>query len=180
MSHQHWKRVAKRQVSDHRILRVREDRYHFLPEDVERDYVVIESPEWINVVPLTATNEVILIKQFRHGVAQETLEIPGGVVDPGETPIQAAARELREETGYSAESIEPLGVVWVNPAIQNNSCHTFVARGARRAGPQQTDLTEEIEVVSVPLQNIPDLVARGEIRHSLVVVAFGLLGTLSR
>jgi len=173
-----WKRLSARTVSDHRILRLREDLYRFEPADVEREFVVIEAPDWVNVVALTDELDVVLIRQFRHGVGCVTLEIPGGVVDEGEEPAECALRELREETGYSAGRAEGVGVVWPNPAIQDNSCHVFLARGARRVGVPRPDPLERIEVVTTPLARIPALIREGKIRHALVIAAFGMIDML--
>jgi 8-oxo-dGTP pyrophosphatase MutT (NUDIX family) len=167
-------------VSDHRIFRLREDRYRLDPEDAGRDFVVVESADWINVIPLTDDRQVVLVRQFRHGVRQITLEIPGGLAGPGEDPAEAGLRELREETGYAARRMRRLGWVWPNPAIQNNACHFFLAEGAHRVGDPTPDPGERIEVVTRPLAEIPALIQAGEIRHALVVAAFGLAGVLAR
>lgn len=148
------------------------------PEGTERDFVVIESADWVNVVPLTESGEVVLVRQYRHGVRERTLEIPGGMVDPGESPTQAAARELREETGYAPARVRELGMVTPNPAIQSNLCHTFLAEAVEPVGPPQPDPHERIEVCRVPLADIPVLIRSGSISHSLVVAAFGLMGVL--
>lgn len=132
------------------------------------DFYVVESPDWCNVVAVTDDDRLVMVWQYRFGSDELSLEIPGGVVDPGETPLESARRELLEETGYEAASIEPLLVVEPNPAIQNNRCHTFVARGARMVAAQSLDIDEEMEVVLVPVSDLPELLDSGTIRHSLV------------
>ena len=153
------------------------DRISFRPSSGgdSRDAFVIDAPDWINVIPLTDDRQVVLVRQFRFGVERVTLEIPGGMCDPGEAPEAAARRELAEETGYQARELRPLGSVEPNPAIQSNRCHTFLALGAFPAGPPRPDPGEELELTTVPLDAIGGLIADGSITHSLVVSAFKLL-----
>lgn len=172
---QTWDRLSSRPVGDYRVFRVRQDRMRSLRSGIEHDFFVIEAPDWVNVVPVTATGQVVCIRQYRPGTDAVTLEVPGGMVDPGEAPQQAARRELREETGYDAEAWADLGAVAPNPALQDNRCHTVLARGAYRDGPQRLDGAEEIDVVLVDRADLPRLVAEGQITHALVVVAFYLL-----
>jgi 8-oxo-dGTP pyrophosphatase MutT (NUDIX family) len=140
------------------------------------DFYVLEGVDWCNIVPLTDAGEVVMIRQFRHGTREVTLEIPGGMVDATDpSPLEAARRELLEETGYATEVVEPIGVIHPNPAIERHACHSFVARGVRLVAQQHFDQTEDIEVVLVPLREIPARVAAGEITHALVVVAFAWL-----
>lgn len=138
--------------------------------------MVLEADDWVNVVPITAEGQVVFVRQFRHGVRAAALEVPGGIVDPGETPDQAAARELREETGYVADSVRPLGFVWPNPAIQNNRCYSFVADSVRLAGVPHFEAFERMEVELHPLAEVPRLIREGQILHALVISAFALLG----
>ena len=105
----------------------------------------------MNVVALTEDGKAVLVKQFRHGTRETTLEIPGGAVDPGDrSPLAAARRELREETGYVARRWTRIGLVQPNPAFQTNACTTFLAEMCRRAGEPDPDEGEELEVVLVP------------------------------
>ncbi|MBI5500396.1 MAG: NUDIX hydrolase [Deltaproteobacteria bacterium] len=136
------------------------------------DFYEMRFTDWTNVIPVTEDGQVILIRQFRAGARQVTLEIPGGLVEPGESPLDAAQRELREETGYSAVDWTPLGSVQPNPAIQSNRCHTFLARGAVKSGAMALEPMEDIELEPVPLAAVPGLIARGEIEHTLVISAF--------
>jgi 8-oxo-dGTP pyrophosphatase MutT (NUDIX family) len=143
-----------------------------------REFYVVSAPDWINIIPLTEEDRVVMIRQFRFGIEGFTLEIPGGMCDPGELPVAAAARELREETGYQSGDLIPLGWVHPNPAIQDNRCHSYLARGARKVGSPTPDPDEAFDVVEVALDEIPRLIAGGKITHALVVTAFHLLGVL--
>jgi ADP-ribose pyrophosphatase len=168
-----WERLSAQIVYECRIFSLRRQRSRFSRDQAEHDFHVIESPDWVNIVPLTAAREVVMVRQFRHGVADYTLEVPGGMIDtPDEAPILAARREMMEETGYDSDRVEPLGAIHPNPAIQSNRCHSFVAYDVRRVREPQFDSTEETEVVLVPLAKIPALIRSGEITHALVVVAF--------
>ena len=143
-----------------------------------RAAVVLRSADWVNVIPLIEPAPaadgatVVFIRQWRFGRAAESLEIPGGIVEAGEDPGVAAGRELHEETGYRAGKIEQLGLVEPNPAILDNVCSLWLARDLVRTGDPIGDGSEELEVVHVPLREVPERIAAGEIRHSLVVTAF--------
>lgn len=134
------------------------------------DFYVIRPPDWVNVVALLPDDQVVLIEQWRHGVGRPTLEVPGGVVEPGEALAAAAARELAEETGYTAAHWTLLGVAEPNPAIQNNRCATFLAEDCR-PGPTRFDAHERIRTVTVRFDEALGQVARGEITHALCITA---------
>ncbi len=135
-------------------------------------FVYLDCPDWVNVIALTAEREVVAIEQCRHGLAEVTLEIPGGMVDPGESPFEAGIRELREETGYEGELARTIGSVSPNPAILNNHCYTVLVENARRATSPALDANEEIAVRLISLDQIAGLIRAGAIHHALVVAAF--------
>lgn len=136
------------------------------------EFFVINAPDWVNVIPLTPTHDVVCVRQYRAGTDTITLEIPGGMVDPGEEMMAAGQRELREETGYSASRFVDLGTVAPNTALQSNRCGTIVALNATPVGTQELDGSEEIDLACVPLADIPSLIMDGAITHALVVAGF--------
>jgi 8-oxo-dGTP pyrophosphatase MutT (NUDIX family) len=170
-----WTLLGSRDVADYRIFRIRHDLYRFEPSGQERDFVVMDSPDWVNVIPITEDGQVVLIRQYRHGIRAATLEIPGGIIDRGEAPEAAAARELREETGYVAARIRPLGRTRPNPAIQNNFQYSYVAEGCRKTAQPSLDPFEHVEVLLRPLESIAELIRREEISNALVATAFSFL-----
>lgn len=136
------------------------------------DFDVIDAGDWVNVVPVTTDRRLVLVRQYRHGIAAVTLETPGGIVDAEDaSPAIAGEREMREETGYAAADLVPIAVVHPNPAIQNNRLHIYLATGAHRIARPSFDATEDIAVELVPLAEVDALIARGAITHSLSLAA---------
>jgi 8-oxo-dGTP pyrophosphatase MutT (NUDIX family) len=170
-----WQKVSSEPVSDCKVFTVRRERAAPPGQDASqaRNFFVIHATDWVNVIPVTPDGDVIFVEQYRHGVDQICLEVPGGMIDPEDpSPAAAAARELLEETGYVADDLILLGKNHPNPAIQNNSCYSFLARNARFVQPPQFDGTEDLVVRRIPLADVPRRMANGEITHALVIVAF--------
>ena len=167
-----WKVISSTRDRSYRVFSLRTDRAISPRTGMEHNFFILESSSWVNVIPLTPEQEVVMVRQYRHGTRNVTLEIPGGLVEKSDTPEQAARRELFEETGYRPLETCSLGVVHPNPAIQNNECYTFLAKDVFFAGGQQQDEREDIEVLLRPLSAIPRLIRDGEITHSLVLAAF--------
>lgn len=166
-----WELVDSRVDRDYKVFRIKTDTSLSPRTNKAGQFYVIDTNDWVNVIPLTEQGEVVMIRQFRHGSKAVTLEIPGGLVDD-ETPEKAALRELLEETGYQGDSVTYLGSTNPNPAIFNNLCHTYLVRNVRRISPINLDDDEDIEVTCVPLTEIPALIADGTINHALVIIAF--------
>ncbi|NLY02798.1 MAG: NUDIX hydrolase [Rhodopirellula sp.] len=170
-----WTLLDSRQIAQYPILRLREDRYRFEPSGAESRFIVCDTADWALIIATTLEGELILIRQYRHGVRQVVLEVPGGVLDAGESPEEAAGRELREETGYEAGRIRYVGKMLPNPAINSARLHVVRAEDCRRVGPPQFDSFEQIEVVLRPLDAVPRMISSGEIDHALVIASFALL-----
>ena len=169
-----WVRIDSKNIGAYRIFNIREDRYRLPRNHQEAPFFILESNDWVNVIPVTEGGEVLLIRQFRFGIEEVTLEIPGGIVDSGYTPIEAGQKELLEETGFQSNEWEYLGVVHPNPIFLNNRCHSFLARDVKKIAEMTPEESEEIEVLQVPFEEIKGLVRKGIITHSLVISAFYL------
>lgn len=170
---ENWQKLDSQVLADFRVFRLRQDTSRSPRTGQSHNFFVLDTADWINVIPVTPEGQVVLIHQFRHGVEAVTLEIPGGMVHPDDpSPAVSAARELMEETGYQAEAIVPIGTVAPNPAILSNRCHSFLALNVRPAGPIQLDSAEDIAIELVDTQAIPGLIASGRIDHALVIAAF--------
>jgi len=170
-----WTFLGSRYLREFRVLRLREDRYRFEPSGNETDFAICESADWVLVIPFTPDDEVVFVRQYRHGVRQVVLEVPGGMVDGKESPQETAARELQEETGYVAESIQIIGRLMPNPALNDAHFHVAVATGCRRTTEPSPDPWEKIEVSLYPRDQIRSLMQSGDLCHAQVIAAFALL-----
>ena len=167
-----WNRLNSRDIADCRVFRVREDACESEMTGVQANFFVIENPDWVNVIPVTLDGQVVLIEQYRHGIEQIALEIPGGMIDPEETPEKCARRELEEETGYVAGQLIFLGRSNPNPAIQTNWIYHFVGLECEPKGETAFDEHESISNRVVSFNEIERLISDEEITHSLVVAGF--------
>jgi 8-oxo-dGTP pyrophosphatase MutT (NUDIX family) len=163
-----WRRIHTKILADLRILKVQEVTAVSPKTGKEHGFFVLDTVDWVNVLPITDNDEVVFVRQYRHGSDALSLEIPGGMVDPGEVPDIAAARECLEESGFLAEGLTSLGVLNPNPAVFNNRLHTFVAQGVRPSAAIQNTPTEQTEVVLIPVAELSDMLLDGRIDHALV------------
>jgi 8-oxo-dGTP pyrophosphatase MutT (NUDIX family) len=171
--HDQWRLVDRSPLNESKVLQAEIATFERVDVGHRFGATRVVSPDWVNVIVLTDENpeQIILVRQYRFGTERATLEIPGGVIEPHETPLEGAQRETREETGYDASSWECIGVVEPNPAFLPNRCYTFLARGAKLVAEQDCDPEESIEVVLRPATDFTRLIAIGEITHSLVIAA---------
>lgn len=170
-----WRRVSSTRRFSDRLIAVDHDRYELAGNGRAGEFTVIRTSDWVNVIPVLPDGRLVFIRQFRHGIREETLEIPGGAIDlRDDGPRGAAERELREETGYEARGWEYLGYVTPNPAILDNRCHTFLATGAYRAGEPSLDPFERIVVELLSPGDAGRALRDATVHHGLVLAAFGL------
>jgi ADP-ribose pyrophosphatase len=175
-----WPKTSAAPLADHRIFKLRHEQFVSPRTGYVLDATIVEAADWVNVVAITEDQQCVLIRQYRFGSETVTLEIPGGVIDPGETPFAAAQRELLEETGYEAARWTALGSIAPNPAFQRNRLHSFLAEGCREVAGLQQDEGEDIEVELAPYAQIDELLARGAFDHALVAVAFQKVALLAK
>jgi ADP-ribose pyrophosphatase len=169
---QPWRKVGSRPIGDFRIFSLRADRIVSPRTGEEHEFYVFDSVNWVNVIAVTPDQELVMVEQYRHGSGTVELEIPGGMMDPGEdSPVVTAIRELREETGYEGANARQIGRIFANPAIMTNTCFTVLIENCRLQHRIELDHSEDLETRLVPVAEIPRLVAEERIQHSLVVVA---------
>jgi len=179
MSHPHhaparWEKLGHTTQAKTVVFDLQRVRYRHPVRGTERDFVVVRAPDWVNVLALTPDGHLVLVRQFRFGVDAFSLEIPGGVMEAGEDPVEAGLRELREETGFTGARAWLLGSVHPNPAIQSNRCHIVLVEDAVRTEDLEWDTDEEIEVTTLPADEVLALARSGAITHGLVLNALFL------
>ena len=167
---QPWQTLGSEPRGDFRIFTIRSDRKLSPRTQQEHDFFVIDCVNWVNVIGVTAEQQLVMVEQYRHGSNTVELEIPGGMMDAEDaSPELTGTREMREETGYEGENARIIGQVFPNPAIMSNICFTVLVENCRCVHPVEFDHGEDLLTRLVPLEEVPALVANGTIRHSLVV-----------
>jgi ADP-ribose pyrophosphatase len=166
-----WRELSRETIADGRIFTVERSMAESPVDGKSRPFHRIRSVDWAQLLPITASNEAVLVRQYRHGSQRITLEMPGGLIDAGEDPPTAALRECLEETGYRALGAQPLGVVNPNPALFAHRLYTFYATGVEPERAIQNTGSEVTEVVLVPVADLEGLLLAGEIEHALVAGA---------
>ncbi|MCY3859824.1 MAG: NUDIX hydrolase [Gammaproteobacteria bacterium] len=166
-----WKKVRSERGENLNILQVRHDWLEHPTSKAVMKRLVLESVDWINIVALTPDDKSVMVRQYRFGIEACTLETPGGMVDDGETPLEAAQRELLEETGYTSNEWTYLGAVEPNPAFHPHLCHHFLARNVERVAELDLGPGEAIEIEVCDLERLRTAIQDGSLRHSLALSA---------
>jgi 8-oxo-dGTP pyrophosphatase MutT (NUDIX family) len=171
-----WKEEGRKTVFTCPVFTVRESSCRS-PEGALGVYTILEARDWAIVVPVLETargKEFVMVRQWRHGAQELSLEFPGGVIEKGEAPEAAALRELEEETGYTPEKILKLGEMGPNPAIMSNHVHFFLAEGLRPRGAQRLDEDEYVEVETLPAGELIRNIGEPPYIHALMAAAAAL------
>jgi ADP-ribose pyrophosphatase len=168
---QPWVKRGDEDLVDCQVFRVMRRKLYHPGRQTEGEFYIIGSRPWVNVLALTPNGHVVLVRQYRYGSEQMSVEPPGGMFEEGESPIEAGERELYEETGYRGKNARIIGQVHPNPAILNNICYFVLVEDARKEGETEWDEHEEMDILTVPWQEALAMAAKGEITHSLAVCA---------
>lgn len=165
---QPWEKISSEYLYNETWFTFRKDRVRKGNGQEMYPYYVLEYSNWVNVFPVTTDGKVVLVKQYRYGIGQWSIEVPGGIMDEGETdPLLAAQRELLEETGYSCGKIIQTSAVSPNPATSTNLCYSFLATGCELTHTQAFDEDEELEVMLVSLEELKQMIRENKIIQSL-------------
>lgn len=166
-----WKTLGKKEIFKCPFFTLFSEKCETFQNKVLDNYYRMELGNWVQVVVETEDDQILLIRQYRHGDKTEHIEIVGGVCDPGEDPLDAAKRELLEEAGYASEHWVLLGSSKPNPAIQNNTMFSYLAKNARKVSEQNLDPYEDIEVFHIAKRDLKEYLLTGNVKHSLVLMS---------
>jgi ADP-ribose pyrophosphatase len=162
-----WKILSSKYLSNHIYFTAREDKCQRPDGQIVDPYFVVEIPPSVCAMAITEDNEVVLVRQYRHAIAETILEIPGGFIDKDEDVEKAIARELLEETGYEFTKFDYLGKISANPGMLDNYTHLYLARGGKKIAAQQLDHNEDIELFTMPVEEFRSMLYKNEIVQSL-------------
>lgn len=171
---QKWKLLSEREVLKAVVFRYSQKKLKSPVREVTGDFDIVSCANWVNVIALNQAGELLMVRQYRAGTDELTIELPAGALDPAEDPLLAAKRELQEETGHTAINWKHLGDLAVNPAFMTNTCHVYIARDCAKTHDLNLDELEEIEVLKRPLKEALELFRNGSAKHSLSVASLGL------
>ena len=177
-----WKRLSSEYICKEPWATLRRDTCELPDGRINDHYYVLEYPDWVNMVGITEQNELLVIKQYRHGAGVISLEIPAGTTEEGEDPKHAAVREMLEETGYQFDQIEEIATLYANPATSGNITYTYLMTGGKKVQEQALDEHEEIDVYRIPLEKAKSMLLDNKFSQALhasaLFYAFNKLGLL--
>ncbi|GAB1540644.1 NUDIX hydrolase [Scytonema sp. NUACC21] len=172
---QKWKILDSTMVLNHSWCKVRQDRLELPNGKIIDDYFVSIKPEVALVLPITSSREIVFVRQYRHAVGDFFIELPAGSFDPTQESAETAAmRELQEETGYITQKLQKISTLYDKPSKDTNQIHLFLAENAVKVGEQKLDITEEIEVLLIPVESVREKILQGEISVAGTVAALCL------
>jgi 8-oxo-dGTP pyrophosphatase MutT (NUDIX family) len=177
-----WKRLSSEYICKEPWATLRRDTCELPDGRINDHYYVLEYPDWVNMIGITEQNELLVIKQYRHGAGIISLEIPAGTTEAGEDPKNAAVREMLEETGYQFDQIEEIAKLYANPATSGNITYTYLMTGGKKVQEQALDEHEEIDVYRIPLEEAKSMLLDNKFSQALhasaLFYAFNKLGLL--
>jgi 8-oxo-dGTP pyrophosphatase MutT (NUDIX family) len=168
-----WTEESSKEVGDFRIFSIRESASRS-PHGIVKTFSVIDTRDWAMVLPLIETGrgkEFVMVRQWRHGAQELSIEFPGGVLESGEQNAEGAARELREETGYIAGRVTKLGAMNPNPAIMSNHIHFYLAENLTQTGTLDLDEDEFVETLTIPVTEVIQNMGTPPYIHALTAAA---------
>ncbi|QBR13766.1 MULTISPECIES: NUDIX hydrolase [unclassified Sphingobacterium] len=177
-----WKVLSSDYIIQRPWATLRIDKLEMPNGNIKEEYYVLEYPTWVNMVGITEDQEILFVRQYRHGANEIMVELPAGVVEPGEDPELAARRELLEETGYAFDNIEYICELFANPATSGNLTYTYLLQGGKKVQEQELDASEDIEVVLMSINEAKQFLLDNKIGQALhssaLFYTFNKLGLL--